>query len=111
MPESIKRSYALQQEYIRGISAWNFDLEDLKNQAALVSRCRSIPRFYMFFFPFFFFFLSLLSISGSGWIVSILYDVHTQKQVYFVFSFKMMMTISIQKIKIGSAKRMVEVIT
>lgn len=27
----------LQQEYIRGISAWNFNLEDLKNQAALVS--------------------------------------------------------------------------
>lgn len=28
---------SLQQEYIRGISAWNFNLEDLKNQAALVS--------------------------------------------------------------------------
>lgn len=27
----------LQQEYIRGISAWNFNLEDLKSQAALVS--------------------------------------------------------------------------
>ncbi|KAI3765666.1 hypothetical protein L2E82_15708 [Cichorium intybus] len=26
----------LQQEYIRGISAWNFNLEDLKNQAALI---------------------------------------------------------------------------
>uniref|UniRef100_A0A1J3INX7 Serine/threonine-protein kinase fray2 n=1 Tax=Noccaea caerulescens TaxID=107243 RepID=A0A1J3INX7_NOCCA len=26
-----------QQEYIRGISAWNFNLEDLKNQAALIS--------------------------------------------------------------------------
>lgn len=26
----------MQQEYIRGISAWNFNLEDLKNQAALV---------------------------------------------------------------------------
>ncbi|GER41339.1 protein kinase, partial [Striga asiatica] len=25
-----------QQEYIRGVSAWNFDLEDLKNQAALI---------------------------------------------------------------------------
>ncbi|XP_011047307.1 PREDICTED: serine/threonine-protein kinase BLUS1 isoform X2 [Populus euphratica] len=25
-----------QQEYIRGISAWNFNLEDLKNQAALI---------------------------------------------------------------------------
>ncbi|CAH2072739.1 unnamed protein product, partial [Thlaspi arvense] len=25
------------QEYIRGISAWNFNLEDLKNQAALIS--------------------------------------------------------------------------
>ncbi|WZY74889.1 serine/threonine-protein kinase BLUS1 isoform X2 [Brassica napus] len=26
-----------QQEYIRGVSAWNFNLEDLKNQAALIS--------------------------------------------------------------------------
>ncbi|KAK2973300.1 hypothetical protein RJ640_027943, partial [Escallonia rubra] len=26
----------LDQEYIRGISAWNFNLEDLKNQAALI---------------------------------------------------------------------------
>ncbi|KAJ0536058.1 putative non-specific serine/threonine protein kinase [Helianthus annuus] len=25
-----------QQEYIKGISAWNFNLEDIKNQAALV---------------------------------------------------------------------------
>ncbi|KAL6521767.1 hypothetical protein OROGR_018336 [Orobanche gracilis] len=25
-----------QQEYIRGVSAWNFNLEDLKNQAALI---------------------------------------------------------------------------
>ncbi|KAK1369584.1 hypothetical protein POM88_035676 [Heracleum sosnowskyi] len=25
-----------QQEYIRGISSWNFNLEDLKNQAALI---------------------------------------------------------------------------
>lgn len=30
-------SGTLQQEYIRGISAWNFNLEDLKSQAALVS--------------------------------------------------------------------------
>lgn len=28
-----------QQEYIRGISAWNFNLEDLKNQAALIQDC------------------------------------------------------------------------
>ncbi|KAF3569358.1 hypothetical protein DY000_02018987, partial [Brassica cretica] len=28
---------SLQQEYIRGISAWNFNLEDLKSQAALIS--------------------------------------------------------------------------
>lgn len=28
--------FFLQQEYIRGISAWNFNLEDLKSQAALV---------------------------------------------------------------------------
>lgn len=27
----------VQKEYIRGISAWNFNLEDLKSQAALVS--------------------------------------------------------------------------
>ncbi|KAI7750360.1 hypothetical protein M8C21_014686, partial [Ambrosia artemisiifolia] len=26
-----------QQEYIRGISAWNFNLEDIKNQAALIN--------------------------------------------------------------------------
>lgn len=26
----------VQQEYIRGVSAWNFNLEDLRNQAALV---------------------------------------------------------------------------
>lgn len=29
--------FYMQKEYIRGISAWNFNLEDLKNQAALVS--------------------------------------------------------------------------
>lgn len=29
--------FHMQKEYIRGISAWNFNLEDLKNQAALVS--------------------------------------------------------------------------
>ncbi|XP_059447241.1 uncharacterized protein LOC132178738 isoform X2 [Corylus avellana] len=32
-----KAMYESQREYIRGISAWNFDLEDLKRQAALVS--------------------------------------------------------------------------
>lgn len=26
----------MQQEYIRGVSAWNFNLEDLRNQAAHV---------------------------------------------------------------------------
>ncbi|GAB4849207.1 hypothetical protein Ancab_004017 [Ancistrocladus abbreviatus] len=31
-----------QQEYIRGISAWNFNLEDLKNQAALIQDDESI---------------------------------------------------------------------
>ncbi|ONI19587.1 hypothetical protein PRUPE_3G286000 [Prunus persica] len=31
------KEHLSQQEYIRGISAWNFNLEDLKNQAALVS--------------------------------------------------------------------------
>ncbi|KAF6165578.1 hypothetical protein GIB67_022749 [Kingdonia uniflora] len=31
-----KSSIAFQQEYIRGISAWHFDLEDLKTQAALI---------------------------------------------------------------------------
>ncbi|WCJ38443.1 Protein kinase superfamily protein [Euphorbia peplus] len=30
------------QEYIRGISDWNFDLEDLKKQAALIPDCDSI---------------------------------------------------------------------
>ncbi|CAI9752642.1 unnamed protein product [Fraxinus pennsylvanica] len=30
------RDQLSQQEYIRGISAWNFNLEDLKNQAALI---------------------------------------------------------------------------
>jgi len=29
--------FQIQKEYIRGISAWNFNLEDLKSQAALVS--------------------------------------------------------------------------
>lgn len=38
----------LQQEYIRGISAWNFNLEDLKNQAALVSNVRLC---LLIFFP------------------------------------------------------------
>ena len=28
----------LQHEYMRGISAWNFDLEDLRKQASLVSK-------------------------------------------------------------------------
>ncbi|KAI3726017.1 hypothetical protein L1987_65814 [Smallanthus sonchifolius] len=31
-----EREHLSQQEYIRGISAWNFNLEDLKNQAALI---------------------------------------------------------------------------
>ncbi|XP_051140581.1 uncharacterized protein LOC127258002 [Andrographis paniculata] len=30
------KEHLSQQEYIRGISAWNFNLEDLKNQAALI---------------------------------------------------------------------------
>ncbi|KAL3526416.1 hypothetical protein ACH5RR_011072 [Cinchona calisaya] len=30
------KDHLSQQEYIRGISAWNFNLEDLKNQAALI---------------------------------------------------------------------------
>lgn len=33
----LSNSGHFQQEYIRGISAWNFNLEDLKSQAALVS--------------------------------------------------------------------------
>ncbi|XP_074376509.1 serine/threonine-protein kinase BLUS1 isoform X2 [Apium graveolens] len=33
-----------QQEYIRGISAWNFNLEDLKNQAALIQDYDDIPK-------------------------------------------------------------------
>ncbi|KAM7268191.1 hypothetical protein ACFE04_010357 [Oxalis oulophora] len=32
-----------QQEYIRGISAWNFNLEDLKNQAALIPDDETMP--------------------------------------------------------------------
>ncbi|KAD4887898.1 hypothetical protein E3N88_19970 [Mikania micrantha] len=31
-----EREHLSQQEYIRGISAWNFNIEDLKNQAALI---------------------------------------------------------------------------
>ncbi|KAL8550914.1 hypothetical protein ACS0TY_000116 [Phlomoides rotata] len=31
----------LQQEYIRGISAWNFNMEDLRNQAALIQDDRA----------------------------------------------------------------------
>ncbi|KAI3520762.1 hypothetical protein L1887_10213 [Cichorium endivia] len=31
------KDHLSQQEYIRGISAWNFNLEDLKNQAALIN--------------------------------------------------------------------------
>ena len=31
----------LQHEYMRGISAWNFDLEDLRKQASLVSKVMS----------------------------------------------------------------------
>ncbi|XP_071709878.1 serine/threonine-protein kinase BLUS1-like isoform X2 [Rutidosis leptorrhynchoides] len=31
-----QKEHLSQQEYIRGISAWNFNLEDLKNQAALI---------------------------------------------------------------------------
>ncbi|KAL4587072.1 hypothetical protein LXL04_011722 [Taraxacum kok-saghyz] len=30
------KNHLSQQEYIHGISAWNFNLEDLKNQAALM---------------------------------------------------------------------------
>ncbi|CAK9154287.1 unnamed protein product [Ilex paraguariensis] len=36
------KEHLSQQEYIRGISAWNFNLEDLKNQAALIQDCDSI---------------------------------------------------------------------
>ncbi|KAK1410113.1 hypothetical protein QVD17_36646 [Tagetes erecta] len=31
------KEHLSQQEYIRGISAWNFNLEDIKNQAALIN--------------------------------------------------------------------------
>ncbi|KAJ0754527.1 putative protein kinase STE-STE20-Fray family [Helianthus annuus] len=31
-----EKEHLSQQEYIRGISAWNFNIEDLKNQAALI---------------------------------------------------------------------------
>ncbi|CAN0924493.1 Serine/threonine-protein kinase fray2 [Linum grandiflorum] len=35
-PQYEDKDQLSQQEYIRGISAWNFNLEDLKNQAALI---------------------------------------------------------------------------
>ncbi|CAN1322050.1 Serine/threonine-protein kinase fray2 [Linum perenne] len=35
-PQYEDKEQLSQQEYIRGISAWNFNLEDLKNQAALI---------------------------------------------------------------------------
>lgn len=37
------KDHLSQQEYIRGISAWNFNLEDLKNQAALLPDYDDIP--------------------------------------------------------------------
>lgn len=37
------KDHLSQQEYIRGISAWNFNLEDLKNQAALLPDYADIP--------------------------------------------------------------------
>ncbi|KAG8366871.1 hypothetical protein BUALT_Bualt16G0013000 [Buddleja alternifolia] len=36
------KEHISQQEYIRGISAWNFNLEDLKNQASLIEDDMSI---------------------------------------------------------------------
>uniref|UniRef100_A0A1D1XK20 Serine/threonine-protein kinase fray2 n=1 Tax=Anthurium amnicola TaxID=1678845 RepID=A0A1D1XK20_9ARAE len=36
------KEHLSQQEYIRGISGWNFNLEDLKAQAALIESCDSI---------------------------------------------------------------------
>lgn len=37
------KDHLSQQEYIRGISAWNFNLEDLKSQAALLPDYDDIP--------------------------------------------------------------------
>ncbi|KAL4378170.1 hypothetical protein GQ457_02G011850 [Hibiscus cannabinus] len=37
------KEHLSQQEYIRGISAWNFNLEDLKSQAALIHDYDDIP--------------------------------------------------------------------
>uniref|UniRef100_M4E3Y0 Protein kinase domain-containing protein n=1 Tax=Brassica campestris TaxID=3711 RepID=M4E3Y0_BRACM len=37
LPPLGERYRTIKQEYIRGVSAWNFNLEDLKNQAALIS--------------------------------------------------------------------------
>ncbi|PHT57427.1 Serine/threonine-protein kinase fray2 [Capsicum baccatum] len=37
------KDHLSQQEYIRGISAWNFNLEDLKNQAALLPDYDDVP--------------------------------------------------------------------
>ncbi|CAH1452063.1 unnamed protein product [Lactuca virosa] len=36
------KEHLSQQEYIRGISMWNFNLEDLKNQAALINELDEI---------------------------------------------------------------------
>lgn len=33
---ALKAIFFYQSEYQRGVSAWNFDVEDLKNQASLV---------------------------------------------------------------------------
>nr|GEZ90247.1 serine/threonine-protein kinase BLUS1-like [Tanacetum cinerariifolium] len=41
--ELYENEHLSQQEYIRGISAWNFNLEDLKSQAALINDLDEIP--------------------------------------------------------------------
>ena len=40
---SLTDAVAFQKEYIRGISGWNFNLEDLKNAAALVRIQFGVP--------------------------------------------------------------------
>lgn len=41
MPDGKKEEIS-QDEYKRGISSWNFDIDDLKSQASLVTECEDI---------------------------------------------------------------------
>lgn len=94
--------YFLQQEYIRGISAWNFNLDDLKRQAALVSRSFIVNKLSMLFF-----FLHLWELFvGKDLTMVILMWIP-----FFMFRFKMMMTSQLQKFKSGTANKRVDLIS